>query len=360
MVDNKKILIWLSLFNFLTLKKQKLLLTLFDNPAGLWENFSTDNEKIKKIISAEDINKMMFLKDEKYLNTYIDNLKQQEIEVVTLLCKDYPKLLKETDYPPLVLYCKGDISLLNTKCIAVVGTRRPTRYGKESTYQFAASLAKSGLTIVSGLADGVDAQAHRAALDCNGKTIAVLGCGVNEVYPISNAGLYKEIIKNGLLISEYKPNEKPQSYYFPTRNRIIAGLSNGVLITEAKEKSGSMHTKNYALDYNRNIFVIPARINDFNSKGCNLIIKNLQASMVLEPKDILETYGLETASQQYQKPVQLDLNDEIVLLNIGNDETHYEEILNKTGLESKKLNTILVRLELKGLLKKLSGNFYCK
>lgn len=357
--DNEKVLVWISLFNFLTLKKQKCLIELYDEPKYLWQNFNVENEKLIGLLNTDEISKMLFLKDNNYLKTYFDNMKEQNITTLTLYSENYPKLLKEIDYPPLVLYYKGDISLLNTKCMSIVGTRRPTRYGKETTYLFSSSLARSGLTIVSGLADGVDTEAHRAALDVKGKTIAVLGCGVNEIYPISNSGLAKEVIKHGLLISEYKPNEKPQTYYFPARNRIIAGLSEGVLITEAGEKSGSMHTKNYALDYNRNLFVIPGRINDTYSKGCNAIIKNLQASMVLEPQDILKSYNLELKNEPKQL-IQLDLNDEIILSLLGKEEIHYEELIIKSGLESKKLNTTLTRLELKGLIKKLSGNFYCK
>lgn len=357
--ENDKVLIWISLFNFLTLKKQKSLIELYAEPKELWYNFKESNERITGLLHADEISKMMFLKDDTYLKTYYENLKEQNITALTLFSNDYPNLLKEIDYPPLVLYCKGDISLLNSKCLAIVGTRRPTRYGRETTYMFSSNLARSGLTIVSGLADGVDTEAHRAALDVKGKTIAVLGCGVNEIYPVSNSGLAKEVIKHGLLISEYKPNEKPQSYYFPARNRIIAGLSEGVLITEAGEKSGSMHTKNYALDYNRSLYVVPGRINDAYSKGCNLIIKNLQASMVLNPQDILQNYNLELKNEPKQL-IQLDLNDEIILSLLGVEEIHYEELLMKSGLEAKKLNTTLTRLELKGLIKKLSGNFYCK
>ncbi len=357
--ENEKVLVWLSLFDFLTYKKQNILINLYSTPKELWNNFSVSNAKISEILTNSEIDKMVDLKDDNYLKTYYQNLKQQNIEVVTLVSDHYPKLLKEIETPPLVLYCKGNIKLLNSKTIAVVGTRRPTRYGKEMTAQFSSALAKAGLTIVSGLADGVDAEAHKTTLEVKGNTIAVLGCGVNEIYPVSNSGLYREIINKGLIISEYKPNEKPQTYYFPARNRIIAGLCAGILITEAAEKSGSMHTKNYALEYNRNLFVIPGRLNDIYSKGCNMIIKNLQGCMVLSAQDILSSYGLDEKLEE-KNTVQLDFNDEIVLNTIGTDETHYEILLNKTNLEPKKLNTILIRLELKGLIKKLAGNYYCK
>lgn len=359
MINEDKVFIWLSMFNFLTHKKLNALLEIFDNYNGLWKNFSSTNVKVKELLTSGEISQMVFSKDDKFIKTYVDNCKLQNIEIITMANDSYPKLLKETDMPPLLLYCKGDVSLLNANCIAIVGTRRPSRYGKDTTVQFASALSRSGLCIVSGLADGIDTEAHRAALDSGGKTIAVLGSGLNEIYPQANVGLAREIEKTGLLVSEYKPNEKPQTYYFPARNRIIAGLSKAVLITEAGEKSGSMHTKNYALDYNRNLFAVPARITDKTARGTNLIIKNLQASIVLEPQDILTHYGL-SEKQLEKKTIQLDLNDEIVLsLFTSGEEIHYDKLLLASTLEPKVLNTTLTRLEIKGLVKKLAGNFYC-
>lgn len=357
-LEQEKVYIWLSLFNFLSLKKQKQLLNLYETPTMLWQKFNVQSSELKALLSDSDLTQMQFSHDDNIIKNFVKNCEEQGITLVTQGSKQYSKLLLETEFPPLVLYCKGNIALLNSPSVSIVGTRKPTRYGKDATAMFAGGLARAGLTVVSGLADGIDTQAHRSTLENKGNTIAVLGSGLNEIYPASNLGLAKEIEKNGLLVSEYKPNEKPQTYYFPSRNRIIAGLSSGVLITEASEKSGSMHTKNYALDYNRNLFVLPGRITDKLSMGCNKIIKNLQASMVLEPQDILTTYGLTDKGVPVHQ-VQLDLNDEIVLSCIPTDtEIHYEQLLAKTKLEAKVLNTILIRLEMKGMIKKQSGNFY--
>lgn len=358
---DEKAIIWLSLFSFLSYKKQTDLLSLFSSPQELWDNFSENNSDILAIVGNNDIAKMMFSKNDSFIENYVNSCKEQGIHIVTLYSKNYSKLLKEIDTPPMVLYCKGNINLLNTKSVAIVGTRRPTKYGKDVTKQFAEALALSGITIVSGLADGIDAVAHEGALSVKGNTIAVLGCGVNEIYPLSNAKLFREIEKSGLIISEYKPTEKPQTFYFPARNRIVAGLSSGVLITEATEKSGTMHTKNYALDFNRNLFVVPGRINDKYSKGCNQIIQNLQASMVIEPADILKTYNLDENVAD-KKVVQLDFNDEIVynIITDSSDEVHYEEILKRSSLDTKTLNTVLIRLEIKGLITKLAGNYFYK
>jgi len=357
---DEKALIWLANVEYNYVPKKHALLELYNNPSELYDNFNIDNQKIRALLAPADIAKMELAKDDKFIDTFIANCLKQEIIIVTLASDAYPELLKETDKPPLVLYCKGDISLLNTECIAIVGTRRPTTYGKEITYKFGFELAKAGITVVSGLAYGVDTQALNAALDANGKTIAVLGSGVNHIYPASNTELANKIIEKGLLISEYKPNDKPERYTFPERNRIVAGLSKGTLITEAGEKSGTMHTKDYALDYNRNLFVIPGRLTDKLSIGCNNIIKSLQGAMVLEVADILEIYNLKQTKDKFFG-IQLDYNDELVLSYIDvSDPVHYEILLRKCKFASRELNTILMRLELKGLIKKEPGNFYYK
>lgn len=352
-----KIALWITLNN-VSLKKQWGLIHMFHSLIELWNSFE-NNKNLKDYIGADNYLKMEEAKDDNYLNQFIRNCENEKIKIITFYDEEYPKLLKEIDLPPIVLYCKGDVSLLNSKCFSIVGTRRISRYGADTTKSFANALSRAGLTIVSGLADGVDTVAHTQTLESGGKTIAVLGCGLNEIYPQANTNLAHNIMEKGLVVSEYKPNEKPQTYYFPQRNRIIAGLSVGLLITEATEKSGSMHTKNFALEYGRDLFAVPGRITDIYSYGTNKIIKNLQSSMVLSPSDIINYYGLNEILEKKQA-IQVDFNDEIVLSLISADELHYEEILSKSGMEPKKLNTILTRLELKGLVKKLSGNFYSK
>lgn len=358
----QKVYIWLSLFQFMGKRKKQQLLSLYDTPEQLWDKFAKNDPAISMLLKPEQISQMQFSHDDNFLQTYVQNCEAQGIELVVQGEKEYPTLLMETQEPPLVLYCKGDKNLLNSKCISVVGTRKPTQYGKEITVKFSGAFARAGLTVVSGLAYGVDTEAARACVDNKGKSIVVLGCGINEIYPASNLGLAREIVKlGGLIVSEYKPNEKPQRYYFPERNRIIAGLSKGLLITEASEKSGTMHTKNYALDYNRNLYVVPGRLTDSMSMGCNKIIKNLQSSMVLSPLEILEEYGVQDVRTPKMSHIQLDLNDEIVLSFVPSEGTvDYETLLQTSNLESKTLNTVLVRLEMKGLIKKESGNQYHK
>ena len=356
----EKVLIWLDCFEFMTLKKKMDLIEHYKDLSILWNKFETDKAFIKSIVGEENYNKMLFSWDDNFLNNYIRNIESSGITMVTFVSEAYPKLLKETLSPPAVLYCKGDIRLLKTVCVAIVGTRRISKYGKEITYKFSYDIASSGITIVSGLADGVDSQAHKACLDAKGKTIAVLGCGINSCYPATNQPLYDKIVENGgLVISEYKPNEKIMPYHFPARNRIIAGLSRGVLITEATEKSGSMHTKEYALENNRDLYVVPGRITDIYSKGCNAIIKNCQSVMCLSPEEIINAYGKEMVTTADTVVIQTNMDEQIILDIIKTDEVHYDEILEKSGMEPKLLNTLLMRMELKGIIKK-TANYYSK
>lgn len=355
----EKAIIFLNGCDFISYKKQYKIIEEV-NLSYLFDDFDRFKNSVSTVLSSQELNKLIDEFDEIKLNNYISNLDQSAIKVITILSGAYPDLLKEIDTPPLILYAKGDEKLLNTTCVAIVGTRRASRYGKDVTEQFASSLARAGVTIVSGLADGVDTFSHQACLNVKGKTIAVLGGGINNIYPATNTNLANKIVESGgLILSEYRPNEKPQTYYFPIRNRIIAGLSKAVLITEATEKSGSMHTKNYALDYGREVFAVPGRINDIYSTGCNKIIKSCQSAIALDPNDILNFLGKNFVESKAEV-IQYSLTDKIILDIIDVNEVHYEEILAKSGMDSKELNTNLIRLELKKLIKKLPGNFYSK
>ena len=357
--NEEKVIIWLNSFDFISLKKLHQLIDLYPTCEDLWNNFEDDNEDVINIVGEEHYKKMLFSHDESFLNNYIRSYETLNIKIVTIKSDTYPQLLKETLSPPVILYCRGNVDLLKTTCVAVVGSRRCTKYGKEVTYKFAYDLAYSGLTVVSGLADGVDSVAHGASIDAKGHTIAVLGCGINNCYPATNKPLYDRILENdGLIISEYKPNEKALAYYFPARNRIIAGLSKGVLITEATEKSGSMHTKEYALENNRDLYVVPGRITDIYSSGCNAIIENCQSVMVLSPEEIINAYGKEMHISDDTVVVQASMDEQLILNILQTDELSYDEIIESSKLEPKTLNTLLMRMELKGLIKKLPGNYY--
>ena len=261
---------------------------------------------------------------------------------------------------PLVIYYKGDLNLVNTKSVAIVGARRITRYGKSVTEKFASALALSGITIVSGMAEGVDTVAHTNCLKAGGKTIAVLGSGFNEVYPQSNINLFHEIAKNGLVITEYKPSIKPVSYNFPVRNRIIAALSDAVLITEAGEKSGALHTRDYALEYNKELFAIPGNIDSPQSIGTNNILKTCQGAIALSPQDILECLNTEYVGEIHEnKPTQqLNINQNLICECIKLESKNFDEIAEETKLDTQTLITELTILELYGIIIKMPNNVY--
>lgn len=216
--------------------------------------------------------------------------KFKNISLLTYKDSKYPERLKQIEGYPICLFCKGDINLLNNISIAIVGSRKCTAYGKQITATFASAMAKKGFTIISGGARGIDTYAHLGALAVGGKTIMVLGNSLEYVYPPENKNLEERILRNGgLIVSEYMAGTRPSKYTFPQRNRIISGLSNGVLIIEAMKNSGALITVDFALEQGKNVFAVPGNITNEYSKGCNEIIKQ-GAKLVTTLQDILEEY----------------------------------------------------------------------
>jgi len=277
-----------------------------------------------------------------------------EIEITS---PKYPELLKLIPNPPKKLYCIGDISLLNTKCVAIVGSREPSRYGEEVTEKFAAGLAKAGVTVVSGLAYGIDAIAHRTVLKEGGKTVGVLGCGIDVIYPVQNANLYKEMYQKGLVISEYPQGTKPNQYQFPERNRIISGLCKGVLVAEAREKSGSLITADCATEQGRDLFIIPSAITSKRGEGGNNMLKLYPQAFVTDPSDILGGIGVD-AIVNSRPPKQLDYTESLLVEALSFKDLHFDEILQLTQIPLTELNALLTKLGLFGVLKKLDNNYY--
>ncbi len=214
------------------------------------------------------------------------------IQTITIKNENYPKLLKKIYDPPQKLYISGNLKKQEKYPLAIVGTRKISNYGQQATRFFTEVLAEAGVTIISGLALGIDGLAHRIALEKNARTIAVLGSGLNIIYPPAHQKLAQEIIKSGgAVISEYSPNTSPTKKTFPARNRIISGLSLGILVIDAPQKSGALITARTAIEQGREVFVVPGRINDFNSKGCNHLIK-MGARLVTSPEEIIEALDI--------------------------------------------------------------------
>ncbi len=275
----------------------------------------------------------------------------------------YPKTLAHISDAPAVLYCRGNIKLLKEQCFAVVGTRKLTAYGKEAAHAIVRDLVPHGLVIVSGLALGIDAVAHQAALDAGGNTIAVLGSGVDDksIYPRTNHDLARDILaKNGLIVSEYPAGTQPQQFTFPARNRIISGLSRGVLVIEADYKSGALITAQLALDYNRDVFAVPGGIFSAKSIGPNLLIQK-GAKLVLSAQDIIQEYqdlasaaGDTTASVSTRDPLERKILD---ILGASGP-TFVDAIINACRQPAHRVTATLALLEIRGTIKNMGNGMY--
>ncbi|MBU0945963.1 MAG: DNA-processing protein DprA [Proteobacteria bacterium] len=283
----------------------------------------------------------------------------------TAVCPDdeaYPQLLQETLTPPPVLYLQGRTELLNSECVAMVGSRAATTYGRRSAFALARALGASGVTVVSGLALGVDSEAHSGALAAEGATIGVLGCGLDVVYPRENRELYAQIRKQGLLVSEYLPGTRPEGFRFPARNRIIAGLSKGVVVVEAARKSGSLITAELALEEGRDVFAVPGQIDSLKSGGTHWLLQQ-GAKLVQSADDVLTElnsgWKRQRGGGREQSPLVAASMDPEALALLQGVEVYprpRNELIVSSGLGPAKVTELLLLLELEGLVEILPGD----
>ncbi|WP_338049743.1 DNA-processing protein DprA [Psychromonas antarctica] len=262
----------------------------------------------------------------------------------------YPKQLKEISSPPLLLYLQGDSALLSQPQIALVGSRQCTPYGQEKAYQFAGSLSAAGFTITSGLAIGIDGLAHQGALDKQGKTVAVLGTGLDNIYPKRHSKLAQQIIENGLLVSEFRPATPALPSNFPRRNRIISGLSLGVLVIEASKRSGSLITARYAMEQNRDVFALPGSIDNPEACGCHQLIQQ-GAKLIVNAQDICNEYNhIPLIKPLITKPKNNQKTAHPLLAHIDFHLTTLEQLLSRSGLDLLSLQNQLIELEITGTI----------
>lgn len=293
----------------------------------------------------------------------LEKLGKMNINVVLFTDGNYPENLKNIFDPPLVLYTKGKL-LQQEQQIAVVGSRHASRYGLEMAEKLSCSLSQAGLTITSGMARGIDSKAHTGALRAAGRTIAVLGCGVDVVYPSENKELMKKISETGVVISEYLPGTPPSKFNFPARNRIISGMSLGTVIIEASEKSGSLITANYALEQGREVFALPGNIDSKNSAGTNRLIRD-GAKIVLDIGDILEELNVsKIARNKFYKRKRiskagLEEDEMVIVRKLMNAPMHIDSIADSCDMNVSTVGSILVMLELKGIIEQMPGKIYC-
>jgi DNA processing protein len=287
--------------------------------------------------------------------------------LVTLKDSDYPPLLREIPDPPPFLYVRGDLGTCE-RCIAVVGSRNATAYGVATARQICAELAQLKFTVVSGMALGIDSAAHEGALSVRGKTIAVLGSGLNQVYPAENRKLCERIAENGAVISEFALDSGPDAHHFPIRNRIISGMSCGTVVVEATRNSGSLITARLAAEQNREVFAVPGSIQSFKSMGTHTLIKQ-GAKLVENAQDIVAELGqflaAPTPAQESSAGVSrieerhgLTAEESRVFQSLGPYPLHIDELIRRLTIEAGKLSGILLQLELKGIVRQLPGKFF--
>lgn len=292
----------------------------------------------------------------------LEALKKYEIHLISYWDQDYPESLRQIHDPPALLYVRGRLPA--SECFAIVGSRSATAVGLGLAQEIAEELASRGLTIVSGLARGIDSAAHRGALKASGATIAVLGCGVDYIYPPENKQLYQQILENNAIISEFPPGTRPMPGHFPGRNRIISGLSRGVLIVEAADQSGSLITGDFALEQGRELFAVPGMVRAATSCGTNRLIKQ-GAQVVTEAADILENLWpkLPSAAQRQQRAslaAQLDEKSLKLYQLIDFQPKHADELGRACGLTPMEVSAILLDLELRGGVQPLPGGHYIR
>lgn len=371
MKDDLLYWVWLSSLPNIGAKKGDALIKAFGDPKAIWEASELELARVPHI-NRDMIHSILDQNYRRDVKKHIHNLESHGIRVCPITDENYPTALKMIYDPPTVLFFKGSL-VSSDRCIAVVGSRNCSPYGASMAEFFSRQLASLDFTIVSGMARGVDTIAHQAALKAKRRTVAVLGCGLDRPYPVENKSLMNRIIEEGgAVISEFLPGTMPLAGNFPARNRIISGLSRGVVVVEAGEKSGSLITAGLALEQGREVFSIPGNINTRWSRGTNKLIKD-GAKMVTSVEDILEELNAfnfyDFEGSEKVSPDAVDLDGGPMMHDLDKDERkvvkciipgsiHIDIISQMSGIQIGKLNSILIMLELKGVIRREEGNVF--
>jgi len=335
----------------------KALIGYFGSAARVWS--ANRQELISAgLMTAEEGNNIVSRREKIDVFRLREEWEKKRIGVLTLADPEYPSLLAKTYNPPAVLYYRGKFPV-DSLLIAVVGARRASSYGRNAALGLAGALTQAGAGIVSGAARGIDTAAHEGALENKGYTVAVLGCGIDIVYPPENAKLLERIAEQGAVVSEYAPGTPPLAKFFPARNRIISGLAKGVLVVEAAEKSGSLITADFALEEGRDVFAVPGSIFSSNSKGTNRLLKT-GAKLVDTVEDILEEYGIEKLAARNATQA-LEPEEVKVLEALAYDKPlGIEDIMQKVQLDAQRITCLLLQLELKGVIARNGGQRFAR
>lgn len=333
------------------------LLNFFGDPQIAW---GAPTEALREAgLSEKVIENVVELRSAINLDQVWDQLKAKGITVLIQTDENYPRRLQELEQPPPVLYMLGELTSEDEWSVAVVGTRRVTAYGRQVAEDIAGTLARNGISVISGLARGIDSISHQAALHAGGRTIAVLGSGLDRIYPPENRRLAEQIAAHGALISDYPPGTPPEASNFPPRNRLISGLSLAVVIVEAGQTSGALITAAFAADQGREVFAVPGNISSPGSKGTNRLIRD-GAQPLLHPEQVLEALELTMVAEQRTARVVLpaDAVEAQLFEALGREPLHIDEIRSRTDLPIEKVTATLALMELKGMVRQVGGMQY--
>jgi len=351
----------LNSVSFLGSTRIKTLLKHFGTAEAAWK---APNEELIKILGLPGKTGKLEQERSKIIpEQEWARLIEKDVKCITPEIGGYPTLLKQISFPPQLLYYRGSLKNIDRPSVAIVGSRRCTFYGQEVAHRLAVELSSQGVNVISGMALGIDTAAHRGALEYNGYTAAVLGCGLDRCYPPQNADLMEQIISKGAVISEFPIGTEPLPKNFPQRNRIISGLSLGTVVVEASAKSGALITSDYALEQNREVFAVPGNVGSPYSRGCHRLIKE-GARLVESAADILDELYINSPSEQQLTMEELNADltgGEQSLLNlIPYQPMHIDNIIQLSGTKASEASALLLSLELKKCIRQSPGKYFCR
>ena len=351
--EKEKLLIWLDSFIGLEYKHKKAIYELIKDSSGIKNVLEKSRDYIVSEVGEKEYNIIINAATSAYFSFVTEGLEKRDITAVTIFSEDYPESLKNLSIPPLVLYCKGDVSLLNGENFGIVGSRKSLPFSVKLAENYAERLSEAGFNIVSGIAEGVDGAAIGKAISVGGKAITIIAGGFDNVYPKSNQALFEKVVQNGLAVSEQPPEVSPQPFLFPVRNRIIAALSRGVLVVSGGLKSGTQYTARFAEECGKDLFAVPYTPNVASGAGCNELIK-LGALLTDKPEDILDFYGKESKEEK----TEYSADEKAVLSALKEGALHTDALCKITGKKIFEIMPILSALEIKGAVAKTGTNVY--
>ena len=357
MSDPKRYWVGFNLVKGIGAARLRALIAAFGDVETAWQ--AGENDLRSAGLSARIVENLVQLRASLDLELLWERIQAQGMRILTWEDPDYPKRLMEIDQPPPVLYMLGELLDADEWAIAVVGSRRITAYGRQVTEEISASLARNGITVISGLARGVDSVAHQAALRAGGRTLAVLGSGVDRIYPPEHRTLAEQIIQQGAIVSDYPPGTPPDATNFPPRNRIISGLARATVVVEAGERSGALITAAFAAEQGREVFAVPGTIYAQQSKGPNRLILE-GARPLLDVKDLLEVLDMVSIGnfRQARTVLPADAVEAQLFSILGREPLHVDEIRSRSNLPIEKVSAALTLMELKGMVRQVGGMHY--